>query len=135
AGSWVSEYTNPPTPRRAVGAGVDSAVAFSVGPGPADVGANVETGPVVHDRSRRRWRLPRQVRCLRGTSQHHSGERRHSKQEELSHRWPPRGCADSNYRLWLYSMTRRDNGPLPTSNTERYSINNPQSTWDNHGII
>jgi hypothetical protein len=63
-------------------------VAVSVGPGPADVAANVEASPVVHDWGCHRWRLQGHVRCLRGTPEHHGGERTQSKQEQLSHRIP-----------------------------------------------
>src|SRR5882724_912348 len=75
-------------PRPTVIVPIEPVVAISVGPGPADVAANIEAGPVVHDWSCRRWRLQRHVRRLRGTPQHHSGEHAHSKQEQLSHKSP-----------------------------------------------
>src|SRR5215510_5046266 len=63
---------------------VESVVVISVEPGPADVGANVDAIPVVHDGRCRRWRLQGHVGGLRGTPQNHSGKRGHSKQQ-LSH--------------------------------------------------
>jgi hypothetical protein len=67
---------------------IESVVAISVDPGAADVAANVKAIPVVHDRSRRRGRLHRHVRSLRGTPQHHGGKHTQSKQEQLSHKSP-----------------------------------------------
>jgi hypothetical protein len=67
---------------------IEPVVAISVAPSPADVAANVEAGPVVHDWRCYRWRLYGHVRCLRGTPQHHGGEGTQSKQKQLSHESP-----------------------------------------------
>src|SRR5882672_9025490 len=87
----VLEADKPrPLARNTVVVPIESMVAISVGPGPADMAANVEAGPVVHDRSRHRWRLHGHVRCLRGTPEHHGGERTQSKQKQLPHKSPLR---------------------------------------------
>src|SRR5262249_27734194 len=67
---------------------IEPVVAISDAPGPADVGANVDAGPVVHDWSCYRWRLHRHVRCLRSTPQHQSGDHAHSQQQQPSHKCP-----------------------------------------------
>jgi hypothetical protein len=63
---------------------VEPMVAISVPKSAADMGADIESVPVVHDRSGRRRRgLPRQVRCLHGTCEHHARARDYSKQHFL----------------------------------------------------
>jgi hypothetical protein len=81
----VVEADKPPRPLNTAVA-IESVVAISIVKSPTDVAADVEAGPVVHDWS---WwcrsRLQRHVRSLGGTPQDHSGQRGHSKQEQLSH--------------------------------------------------
>src|SRR5262249_7709999 len=99
---------------------MDPVVVISFDQGAADVAANVEASPAVHDRSSRWRRLQGHVRCLCGTPQHHRGEHAHSKQERLWHKRPHLAfCAAHHCRLdgcnFIASCAE---GPSPVSNVK-----------------
>ena len=115
----VVEANTPtaPNPPKAVMVRIEPVVAISVAPSPADVAANVEAGPVVHDRSRQRWRLHGHVRCLRGRPEHHAGERTQSKQKQLPHNSPLSvGCSPPVQAHGLQPTVRRAKAPSQVSN-------------------